>query len=163
MITLSPEQIGLLIGLIAALVGGIIRWQDTRNKASLAKSETNVSAAEAERLEAETSSYLSRRITDTWAEANAENRALQVALRECAIIRVSSASLIKELRALNTQLVEGHSLLSTQHVEDLKVIENLEELITYLDKTNDDLNLLIARYRGYDGDIQPPLNQKDNP
>lgn len=148
---MTTEQLYQLALIIVGGVGALMTAYAIRLRG---QAKVSVTDSEREKLETETDSYVTRRITDKFAETTDDNRELQKQLRDCEVSKATEIAArdaqIKELQRMNHDLGEKVDMQAKILRESAGKINAQDGLIDKLEIDKRTLELKLSTYIGKD-------------
>lgn len=148
---MTTDQLYQLALIIIGGIGALMTAYAIRLKG---QAKVSVTDSEREKLETETDSYVTRRITDKFAETTDDNRELQKQLRDCEVSKATEIAArdaqIKELQRMNHDLGEKVDMQAKILRESAGKINAQDGLIDKLEIDKRTLELKLSTYIGKD-------------
>lgn len=148
---MTTDQLYQLALIIIGGIGALMTAYAIRLKG---QAKVSVTESEREKLETETDSYVTRRITDRFAEATDDNRELQKQLRDCEVSKATEIAArdaqIKELQRLVHDVGERNDMQGKLLRESAGKMTRMEQLIEKLEIDKRTLELKLSTYIGKD-------------
>ena len=148
---MTTDQLYQLALIIVGGVGALMTAYAIRLRG---QAKVSVTDSEREKLETETDSYVTRRITDKFAETTDDNRELQKQLRDCEVSKATEIAArdaqIKELQRMNHDLGEKVDMQAKILRESAGKINAQDGLIDKLEIDKRTLELKLSTYIGKD-------------
>lgn len=148
---MTTDQLYQLALIIMGGIGALMTAYAIRLRG---QAKVSVTDSEREKLETETDSYVTRRITDKFAETTDDNRELQKQLRDCEVSKATEIAArdaqIKELQRMNHDLGEKVDMQAKILRESAGKINAQDGLIDKLEIDKRTLELKLSTYIGKD-------------
>lgn len=134
--TLTPEQLTLIIGAIVSLLGALTymmkRYSDTKHLLAEGHAAREKLEAESERAEVTTQGNTIKLITDEVVKRGDQNSELNRQLRDCEVEKAGLKATINELRNMNNAQGERNEMQGKMLRDAAARIEALEALEAHL-------------------------------
>lgn len=144
---MTTDQLYQLALIIIGGIGALMTAYAIRLKG---QTKVSVTDSEREKLETETDSYVTRRITDEIVERGAQNATLQQKLRDCEVSKAtelaSKDAQIKELQRMVHDLGERNDMQATMLRESAGKMTRMEQLIDKLETDKRTLEIKLSTY-----------------